>query len=205
MDNFVSSVALTMAGLLAGPPIAIAAFVLTRWRRPAWLRRLIIGAASLLLIIIAASALGFSFEKTLANFVSFAVGCLAYSFLAVSCWQIRFLPLRIVALLGAAIPIGVGYLLSTIGMLGLMLVVGDYSVAPYKIEQMESGLVCRVTGWGSAITDSGYTVHLYRTWGWLPLIERSVVSISINESASARSIDAPAGATCADALGKYRG
>ena len=204
MDGVDTAIALTMVGLLAAPPVAIAAFVVIRRQRPVWLRHLAIGAASMLLIMIAATALGFSFENTLANFVGFVAGCLAYSFLAVSCWQIRFLPLRIIALLGAAIPTCIGYVLSTIGLLGLMLVVGDYARPPNKVEQMDSGLVCRVTGWGSAITDSGYTVHLYRSWAWLPLIERSVVSISINESESARSIDAPTGATCADVLGKYR-
>jgi len=203
MDGAETAIALTTAGLLAAPLIAIAAFVVIRWQRPAWLRQLAIGAAAILLILIVAAALGFSFENTLANFVAFVIGYGSYNFLAVSCWQIRFLPLRVVALLGAAIPILGGYVLSTIGLLGLMLVVGDYASAPKKVEQMDSGLVCRVTGWGSAITDSGYTVSLYRNWGWLPLIERSVVSISVNESE--RSIDRPSDATCADALRKYRG
>ena len=157
----------------------------------------------MLSIMTAGVVLGFSFKNTLANFAGFMVGYGAYCFLAASSWKIKQLPLRIVALLGAAIPICVGYLLSTIGLLGLMLVIGDYARAPNKVEQMDSGLVCRVTRLGSAVTDSGYTVSLYRNWDWFPLIERSVISISVNESA--RSLDAPTDATCADALKKYRG
>ena len=123
-----------------------------------------------------------------------------------SCSQLlenSVLAASILALLCAAIPIFAGYVLCTIGLLGLIFIVGDYTRAPNQIEQIDTRLVCRVTLWGSAATDSGYTVHLYRSWAWLPLIERSVLSMSVNQTDQSKG--PPMDVTCADALKKYLG
>ena len=198
-DSF-GAVLIVAIGLVAAPLIAFASFASTRGRWVSSQRPMAIACGSVLLVIAGVATLGFSFKSVLANFTSFVVAYGAYCFLAVSCWRIRFWPLRALALLCAAIPILAGYVLSTVGLLGLILIIGDYTRAPSKVEQMDIGLVCRVTGWGSAVTDSGYTVHLYRTWDWLPLIERSVISISINELDGSTE-----DSTCADALRQYRG
>lgn len=67
----------------------------------------------------------------------------------------------------------------------------------------EAGLACRVTLWGTAFSASGDTVHLYRTWEWLPLIERSVVRIPVVELGYAGDQPPPA-ADCSDAVRLYR-
>jgi len=135
--------------------------------------------------------------------VCFVIAYGAYCFLAVSCWQIKFLPLRIPALLGAAIPICAGYFMSTVGLLGLMFIVGDYTRAPESTEQIDMGLECRVTGWGMVASASGYTVHLYKSWSWLPFMERSAVSIPVVQIGYVGD-QPPKDASCADAVAEYR-
>ena len=49
---------------------------------------------SVLFVAAAAMALGFSFKNVLANFACLVIAYGAYCFLAVSCWRIRFWPLR---------------------------------------------------------------------------------------------------------------
>ena len=158
--------------------------------------------ASVLVFIVTAAALGFSFKDVLSNFVAFMIAYAAYCFLAVSCWRIPSLFVRIPALILAAIPIALGYVLSTIGTLGLMFIIGDYTTPPRRIEQLRPDLTCRVTLWGASFTASGYAVHLYKTWAWLPFIEKSVVKLSVNQTDFSEG-QAPKDLTCADALVKY--
>jgi hypothetical protein len=199
----IDSVALDISwvGLFAAPLIAfiLFAFVHKRWATVG--RQAVIAGISTIAFIVAAAALGFSFKNVLFNFAFFAIAYGAYCFLAACCWRIRFLPLRILALLCAAIPICAGYVAGTIGVLGLMFIIGDYTRAPNEIKQIDIGLECRVTLWGMAASASGYTIHLYRSWNWLPFIERAVVSIPVTQVGY---VEQPQDATCADAVAQYR-
>src|SRR5205823_4049965 len=145
-------------GLFAAPLIAVGVFASIRSRWPSAQRRIATICIFAIVVILGGAALGFSFKNVLLNFVCFVIAYGAYCFLAVSCWRIKFLPLRIPALLGAAIPICAGYFMCTVGLLGLMFIVGDYTRAPESTEQIDTGLECRVTGWGMVASVSGYTV-----------------------------------------------
>jgi hypothetical protein len=85
-----------------------------------------------------------------------------------------------------------------------MFIVGDYTRAPHEIHQIEAGLECRVTLWGMVGSASGYTVHLYKSWDWLPFIERSVVRIPVVQVGYDGDTP-PKNANCVDAAAQYRG
>lgn len=170
-----------------------------RWRRPNALSNAVIGSATAIVVVAGFTLLSTSFTSTLANVACISFAYLAYCFLAASCWKIRLLALRIPALIVAAVPIGVGYVLGTVGVLGLAFVVGDYSRPSKPATQMTNVLMCRVTVWGMAASDSGYTVHLYKHWLGLPFVEREVFSIVVNETSAL----GPQSASCPDALAAY--
>jgi hypothetical protein len=198
-----AAVLITGLGLFFAPIVIFLSFFSMRRWWPSSLPATTIAAASVVVLVFAAAALGFSFKAILPNFICFIAAYAAYCFLAISLWRITFWPLRILALLAAFVPIGIGYAACTIGLLGLVFVVGDYTREPKTSEQIEPGLVCRVTLWGLAVGASGYNVSLHRSWDWLPLIERSVTRISVVESGYVGDTP-PKDASCADALAAYR-
>jgi hypothetical protein len=198
-----AGISIATTGLLIGPLIALCVFAVIQSRWAFAARPVAIVCITTIIFIAVAASLGFSFRNVLLNIAFFAIAYGAYCFLANCCWRIRYLPLRIVALLCAAVPICAGYLVGTIGILGLAFIVGDYTRAPYNTEQIEAGLECRVTGWGMVGSASGYTVHLYRSWDWLPLIERSVARIPVVQIGYDGDTP-PKDANCADAVARYR-
>jgi hypothetical protein len=201
-DPTMAAYLITEIGLFAAPLVAFGAFAAIQSR---WISRQPTVAAvcvSVVVFVLGAAALGLSFKDPLANFVVFTIAYAAYCLLAVLCWRIPSLFIRIPALLLAAIPICFGYVLCSIGALGLMFIVGDYTSPPKHTEQMNRNLTCRVTLWGASFTASGYTVHLYKSWAWLPFVEKSVVTMSVNQTGFSEG-QAPKDVTCADALAKY--
>jgi hypothetical protein len=48
---------------------------------------------------------------------------------------------------------------------------------------------------------SGYKVHLYKSWDWLPSVEGSVVGIPVVQVGY---VGQPNDANCADAVAQYR-
>jgi hypothetical protein len=189
-------------GLFATPLLAFGAYAAIQSRWSSRQSKIAAACALVLVFVLGAAALGFSFTDVLSNFVGFVIAYAAYCFLAVSCLRIPSLFLRIPALIVAAIPIAVGYVICTIGSFGLMFIVGDYTSPPKHIEQLGPDLTCRTTLWGAAFTASGYTIHLYKSWAWLPLVERSVAAMSVNQTEFSEG-QAPKDVTCADALAKY--
>jgi glucan phosphoethanolaminetransferase (alkaline phosphatase superfamily) len=192
----------TAIGLFSAPLVAFGAYAAIQSRWPSRQSTIAAMCALVLVLILGAAALGFSFKDVMPNFVAFIIAYAAYCFLAVSCLRIRWLFIRILALIVAAIPICIGYVFCTIGSLGIMFFVGDYTNPPKQVEQLRPDLTCRVTLWGASFTASGYAVHLYKTWAWLPLIEKSVVTMSVNQTDFSEG-QAPKDLTCVDALAKY--
>jgi hypothetical protein len=190
------------ATIILGPPFALAAFLSIRgfWPRA----QLLVTAAALVIIFFAFGVMLFrlSFANSLANFVCVAVVYLAYCFLAASCLQIPFRVVRYLALAITSLPICFGYVLGTVGVLGLMAIMGDYERPPEHTEQMGSHLKCEITLWGFAGSASGYTVHLYKTWPEIPLLVREVVAFSVVQGGYVGD-DPPADKTCSDALDAY--
>ena len=67
-------------------------------------------------------------------------------------------------------------------VLAVAFVVGDYADPPEKTEHIAANLECEVTGWGMVASGEGYTVHLYRTWPLLPLVEKEIARVSVDET-----------------------
>lgn len=188
------------ACLIGVPPVAIGTFFFIRRRWPHALSRTVIGSTLAIVVIIGFAVPSISFISTLANVVCISIAYLAYCFLAASCWNIRLSAIRILALIIAAVPIGAGYVLGTIGFLALAFIVADSTSPPLQTTQMTKDLMCRVTGWGMAASDSGFIVHLYKRWPELPFVEREVSRIVFNETNPAST---PVRASCTDALAGY--
>jgi hypothetical protein len=186
--------------VLAGPPAAYFVFAILLKRWPGAIAATMVASAVLIAIVVGFSTYGIALISAPANVVCISIAYMAYCFLIAAFWKFRSSVVHTVLLLIAAIPIGIGYLMGTVGFLGLLWIVSQYADTPKQTVQMTDTLWCRVKTWGSAASDSGYAVHLYERWPGVPFVEREVVTISIVETIP----DAlPAGADCSDALEAY--
>jgi hypothetical protein len=127
-----AAISIAVAGLLIAPLIAVGVFAIVQSRWTSAGRRAMFVCILTIVFVAAAATAGLSFKKVLVNVALFGVAYGAYCFLVVCCWRVRLLPLRILVLLCGLIPVGLGYVTSTIGLLGLMFIVGDYSRAPTR-------------------------------------------------------------------------
>ena len=184
------------ATVLGTPPIAFLAAPGIRRAWPYAHGPIIIVAIAILCFAIGSSVSRLSFTNVWVNVVLAAICYLAYCFLAASCWQISRNAVRYIVGIVTTLPIGVGYLLGTIGALGLGWIVSDYASPPHHVEQMAPGLICEITEWGTVFS-GGYKVHLYQRWSAFPFLEREVVILTVDQNAS------NADKTCSDALNAY--
>ena len=187
------------ASLLANPIFAFIVFFVIRRKEPTVHLKILLTSVFSIFIFSVSNALGITFTNSLANFSSFAIAYLAFNYLVASCWNISQKLLRVFAMLIFMIPIGIGYILGTVGLLGLVFIVGDHTNPPMHTEKLEQNLICRVTTWGMAASDSGYTVRLYRYWNAIPFLERELNEIVVNETSQ----KPPFGASCNDVLAAY--
>ncbi len=164
-------------GGLLSIPIAVFTTFSINWPRrlSLWLPGI---SAGILMLTYVLAEQRFSFVDQVTN-VYWLLFCYAlYCFIAISCLLIKAELLRTAMLLITVLPICVGYLLATIGLLVLMFMIGDQVDEPQRIEQMSGGFICRVWEWGMVFTGPhfDYSVHLYKTWDALPLIQQMVAS-----------------------------
>jgi hypothetical protein len=190
---------LVWTGLLVAPVLAVVTFILLR-QRP-FQARWVVVAASVLLLYFAVACSGLSFVAVQANFACFVIAYFSYNFLAVMCLRIPAKAIRVLIFIIAIIPIGFGYILSTIGVLGLGFIVGDYTRPPDHLEQIATGLTCRATGWGSAVSASGYAVDLYQSWNRIPFLERKLLGASVVQAGYSGL--PPKDVSCADLFARY--
>jgi hypothetical protein len=120
---------------------------------------------------------------------------LAFWLLTASAVRIKYRAVRYPVLLVAVI---VGALVS----FGTTIAYFESAFPPERTEIMATDLTCEITGWGSAGSSSGYTVHLYKLWPGVRLIKKEVVTFSVVQAGFVG--DPPADRTCADALETYR-
>ncbi len=195
-DTGIEAFLVVSTTVVGAPPIAFVAVprICRAW--PNAHRPIIIAAIAVLCFTIGSIALRLSFTNVWLNVALAAICYVAYCVLAASCWQISRNLVGYIAGIVTVLPIGVGYLLCTVGSLGLMWILSDYTSPPYHAEQMASGLICETTGWGTAFS-GGYKVHLYRRWPAFPFLEREVVVLTVDQNAS------DADKTCSDALNQY--
>lgn len=182
---------------MAAPPISVIAFIAVMRARPALIKRFVFGSALFIVSVMGAARLDVSFMSTPVNVACLAAAYLAYVFLAASFWLVKPLILRVPALVIAAVPVLAGYMMGTVGLLGLAFIIGDYANPPLQTLRIDANLECRVIAWGNATADSGYTVHLYRQAPLIPFVEREVSRVRVNET---RPGPGPATASCKDAL-----
>jgi hypothetical protein len=186
--------------IIGAPVAAMAAFILIRGIWPRRQPSIITGCVVALFSISAFPLFGFSFTATLANFAGFVIAYSIYCFLGISCWRIRLLAVRIPVIVIAVLPLVAGYALGTVGVLGLGWIVADYSEPAKHTESIRNGLTCRITHWGAAVGDSGYTVHLYWTWSAVPFLEREVGRITVDETNPKAGAE---DASCSDVVAMY--
>jgi len=181
--------------LLAAPPVSFGAIFLMRRRWPHVQSVVAATSAGVFFLILLFVVLRISFADFLVNCGLFAIGYLALCLLIASCGLISHKATRITMRIVTVIPILVGYVIGTGGLLGLIAVLSDYT--PRHTEQMDKNLYCEISSWGMAFTDGGYDYRLYKTWDGIPFLRRKVESIDVDENQDESS-------SCADALAAYR-
>ena len=153
-----ASLYLVWATLLAAPPIALGAFILIGRRSPSAQSLTTLWSIVALILILGFSGFGFGFTTQLANYAFGCIAYFAYCILAASCLRIRIVYARLGGLIVTAVPILLGYFFGTIGFMALVWIIIPVSTPP---KEMSKELICRITDWGSAVSDSGYDVQLY--------------------------------------------
>jgi hypothetical protein len=187
----------TVAALLIGPPVGAAiVWILHLHRRRTLLFRLCVAALGLIAIVSLSLFLKVQTASLACNFAFCLAAFLAYCLLAPACWTMRPRVIGFITGTLACAALIPGYILGTIGVLGLDFMLADYLSPPIHVELVAPGLSCRVMAWGAAFADSGYTVHLYRYWPVFPLLRREVASTSVNETDPG---NGPTSASCASA------
>jgi hypothetical protein len=63
-----------------------------------------------------------------------------------------------------------------------MFIVGDYARPPRASRTLSPGIDCITTGWGSAVSDDGHDIDIYRSWRRLPAIRRRVRHVVVDET-----------------------
>lgn len=188
---------LIWGGLLLIPIAVFAIFSINRPRRLSlWLPGI---SAGILMLTYVLAEQRFSFVDQVTN-AYWLLFCYAlYCFLVASCLLIEAELLRTFMLLVTALPICVGYFLATIGFLIFIFMIGDQVEEPQRIEQVSSGFICRV--WKRDMVfmgpHFGYSVHLYKTWDVLPVIQQQVASEFVDVGAKQPDI------SCSDLLAEY--
>jgi len=197
--RMVSDFMLVRIGLLGAPALALVTLFFLRHRRfPA---RSVVVAGCLLLLYLAIALAGLRFVTARANLACSIVAYFAYSLLTVMSLRIPNAGIRFPLFVIAIIPIGCGYLLTTIrpGLSGLATIVVLYHARPNHVDEVAPGLICRITdlSWGGQLSYFHF-VGLYQSWNWAPLLERKVLG-----AASVENFLGEEGPSCADLVAKY--
>jgi hypothetical protein len=188
-------IGLVWVALLVSLPMA---FVLARKRHHG---KLVLAAGMALGGVAAAMAMRISFASDFANFLSVALAYFAYCIVVVCLWRIPNRVLRWTVIAVTAVPILVGYILATVGVLALMFIIGDETIPPSHHEVIPPNYTCTIRRWGNATSDSGYRVTLFQHWALLPFLRREAQSLMINESHPQPGHES---STCEDILQAYR-
>lgn len=187
---------------MAALPLAVVLFMVIGRLAPRSQFPVVLGSASIVLGVLAGAVAGISFTVQGVNVVAVALSYFSFCYLAVSAWRIRNKLSRFVVIALATITIGIGYVLGTVGFLALLFIVGDYTNPPVQTLDVTGKLRCKVTVWGMAASDSGYTVHLYKRWGMLPFLEKEVSKAVVNET---HPVDGEKVASCQSLAAMYVG
>ena len=124
------------------------------------------------LVLLAIFGLSTNISTTVSAIDWFIVSCF-YLLLCLGIWSTQFKTKMLTKVLGRiamVVVFGIGYLMGTIGLLGIGLVLGEFTVHAEK--WLGNGLIYKETSLGNAISDHrGKRVEIYQTISWLPIFE----------------------------------
>ena len=180
-----AAVYLIWLGILLAPLAGVAAFRAIRTRSSALKKMGIVVSVGMICCIAIATKVGINFVSVISNVWSLLIAYAAYCFLAASCWQFERRIIRYPLGILTSLPIIFGYFTGTVGALGLLFIAGDYTSPPLETRTIDSRLLCTKTRWGSAISDEGYTIHIYQSWRYLPFLHREIARQSFDETEEA--------------------
>ena len=198
MDLTLPLCALAWLALMGGPVLTAAVAVRGAQTTHAPSVPIVLASMALLATVAVPATLHVQLAWPPANWLAVAAGWTAWCVLVGLLYAIR--PRSVGIGVGALASLSVlpGLLLGTIGILGLMFIVGDYARPPLASRTLSPGIDCIVTGWGSAFSDDGHDIDIYRYWRWLPAIRRRVRHVAVDET---RPDPATRFATCASVAG----
>ncbi|MBE7178254.1 MAG: hypothetical protein INR69_17765 [Mucilaginibacter polytrichastri] len=160
--------------LLTVPPFSFLCF--KAWHTN---NRVLLGLISAVIILSVLYYFDITFRGDAADYIFPVLLYFSYGFLIYHTLLIKNSFLRIISFLICFIPFLLGYLIATIGVLGLMLGSGEYDTS--QKSKLAYGLESRIYGYGNATSsESGEKFEVYRYIPWLPVFEKKVFSKKIN-------------------------
>jgi hypothetical protein len=175
VSNFLQLFAGIQVTLLLGPPVAVFVYFSVRAVSRLALSWMLTFVALYLVIILIAAVIGLRFRAVSANIAGVALTWPAWCMCCAHGCRARQRSVRVLSWLVAVPSIGLGYLLGTVGCLGVAFIVGDIIAAPTNIQYFETPeLACVTTEWGGAGTHEGSTNVLYRRWTAVPWLRLRV-------------------------------
>lgn len=180
--NTSTAIFIIWADVLAAYPLAVILYKVIGSFSPRSQLLAVRGSTSIVLGVLACAVVGISFTGQGMNVIAVALAYFSFCYLAVSAGKIRNKLSRFLATALATITIGIGYVLGTVGFLVLMLMVSESTDPPVETLNVADNLRCDITTWGTVLSDSGHTVHLYRRWEMLPFLEKQVSMGMVNHT-----------------------
>lgn len=167
-------VIITVVSLLVYPPAAHIVIKLTK-SYPIVRKRIIYISLVVTAITLLAMAAGISTLWAGINFLLFMSMYFTFSLLIILLFQQKQLLLKIAAGIAMFAVFGIGYLSSTIGLLGLCFVIGDIEAT--RSIPLTDNLIYKQYSHGNATSDFRKTeVAVYKTWRLFPFLQKAVFS-----------------------------
>lgn len=116
-----------------------------------------------------------SFTSRIINWTGITLPFLLLSSLLWTTRELKQRAFRILGILSMVIVFGIGFLISTIGLLGLMFILGDYK--PSIVKPISKELTYSETGLGNAVSNyRGRRFEIHQKIKWMPIFKRRVAS-----------------------------
>jgi len=176
------AISIIWADVLAAYPLAVVLYKAMGGFAPHSQLLAVRSSASIVLGVLVCAVVGISFTVQGVNVIAVASAYFSFCYLAVSAGKIHNKLSRFLVRALTTITIGIGYVLGTVGFLALMLMVSESTDPPAETLHVSDNLRCDITTWGTVLSDSGHTVHLYRRWDMLPFFEKEVSMVMVNHT-----------------------
>ena len=136
-----------------------------------------------LLCLISILGLGLYYDITFkGDFLDFLLPIFAYMTYCYSVFHIlkvRNKFVKVFACFIASLPIAVGYLVATLGLLGLMMISLDFE--SHRTVDLGDNSYFREYGYGNATTDDGgLKIDVYKFLPWFPIFEKKIFSKNVS-------------------------